>query len=394
MKPAILVLTSTYPRWANDPDPGFVHELCRRLAPDYEVHVLAPHCRGAQRRETMDAVHVHRFRYFLTSGQQLAYDGGMLTKLQLRPWLALLLPLFFCAQLFSAWRLSRRYRVALVHAHWVIPQGLVAWLLGLLRPAPLVVTSHGADVYGLRGGVASYLKGRVYTAASAVTVVSRAMAEAVGAQVAADKLQVAPMGVDLQQRFVASAPLAGREGLVFVGRLVEKKGVDVLLRAYAHLARQRALPGLSIVGDGPLRPELEGMARDLGLAQSVTFAGAVPNAQLPQLLNRHAIAVVPSVVAASGDQEGLGLVTVEAMGCGCAVIASDLPAIRDVVRDGRNGLLFAPADAGALAVAIERLIDDDALRCELARQGGEGARRDFDWSGAARRYRELFATLL
>ena len=395
LKPAILVLTSTYPRWQQDTEPGFIQELCKRLAPDYTVHVVTSHYRGALPREEMDGVHVHRFRYAPDSLERLVYPGGMLTNVRLHPWTILLLPLFFCGQLFATWRLVRRHRIELVHAHWVIPQGLAVWLLRpVMRCVPLVVTSHGADVYGLRGGLFNALKRRVWSVADAVTVVSNAMAREVSGDLDENKLSVAPMGVDLRETFVPTAALDDRKDIIFVGRLVEKKGVDVLLQGFAGLLRDKQGLRLRIVGDGPWRESLVALTGSLGIEEAVEFLGAVPNGEVPGLLNRHAVSVVPSVVAASGDQEGLGLVSIEAMGCGCAVLASDLPAIRDVVQHERTGLLFKPGDAEDLREGLRRLLWNEDLRVALATAGREFALGSFDWSRAAGKYREIYSGLL
>ena len=372
-----------------------MHELSRRLVGTYEVHVVAPHFEGAALEEDMDGVRVHRFRYFHPGKKALVYDGGMLMNIQRHPWLLLSLPFFLLAQFSTAWCLARRHRVVLVHAHWVIPQGVVAWVLRLFyRRAPLVITSHGGDVYGLNGWLTGFVKRRVYRSSAAVTVVSRAMAEALSQQLPGVDIRVASMGVDLQETFVPQAPLEERRDMIFVGRLVDKKGVDVLLQAFARVVASYPGLRLCIVGHGPLRESLESLVAQLGIGEAVEFAGAVPNMQVPGLLNQHAIAVVPSVIAASGDQEGLGLVGIEAMGCGCAVVASDLPAIRDVVDGEKTGLLFESGNVSELAKSLGSLLEDDGLRLRLAENGRRNALERFDWSIAAENYRKIFARLV
>ena len=394
MKPRVLVLTSTYPRWDGDVEPAFVHELARRLTASHEVHVLAPHYKNASTSELMDGVHVHRFRYCLPSYQRLAYQGGMMTNMRHSPWLLLLLPIFLLSQFVSAFSLVRKHNIDLIHAHWVIPQGLVALVLRyIFRHKVLVVTSHGADVYALNGGIWGRLKTWVYDMANAVTVVSQAMADRVSLTVDCKKLLVAPMGVDLESTFIINRPIEERVGVVFVGRLVEKKGAGVLLAAFEKLTETNPGLRLTIVGDGPDKSLLIQQAIDLGVACSVDFYGAVPNDQIPVILNQHSIAIVPSIVASSGDQEGLGLVSIEAMGCGCAVIASDLPAIHDVVDHMNTGLMFEMGNSGALADVIRRLVSDDSLRCDLALRGNRMVNERFDWSKAAERYIDLFSRL-
>jgi glycosyltransferase involved in cell wall biosynthesis len=298
------------------------------------------------------------------------------------------------SQLYSAWRLVRKHKICLVHAHWVIPQGVVARLLKAICPdVIIVVTSHGGDVYGLNGRFLEYLKSNVYNASKVVTVVSMAMADYLRAVLKDSDIRIAPMGVDLRERFVQKQSLDGRRGIIFVGRLVEKKGVGILLDAFSRVLGDYPQVKLTIIGEGPARTALRQKLAALHIEESVHFLGAVPNSEIPELLNQHAIAVVPSVVAANGDQEGLGLVAIEAMGCACAVIASDLPALRDVVDHNINGLLFEVGNANALATCIRQLVEDEDLRCRLAESGRESVLHKFDWNEATERYRKIFSTL-
>jgi len=390
----ILVVTSTFPRWANDTDPTFVHELSKRLVrEDTEIHVLAPHTRGAKPLETMDGLTVHRFRYCPERFETLAYTTGILDKLRANRLNYVLVPFFLGGMTLAAYRLIIRERFSVVHAHWLIPQGAAcAAAMSLMRGAPpLVCTSHGGDLFGLRGRIPMRIKRWVLARSRSITVVSHYMQEFLNENLGgATRTQVLSMGVDLRTRFVPADGVErnGRE-LIFVGRLVEKKGVTYLLRAFA--AARLTLPDLrlKIVGDGPLRSALETEANELGLGDAVTFIGAVTQDRLPALYSGAVVSVVPSVVTSSGDQEGLGLVTVEALGCGCAVIASDLPAIRDVIEPNENGLLVEPENPEALAGAIVSLLADN----DRAKRFHDVARSSvidrFDWAAITEQYREV-----
>jgi len=395
----ILVLTSTFPRWPGDREPPFVFELCQRLAALHEVLVLAPHCSGAAREERMgERLSVRRFRYAPQRLESLAYEGGILEKLRRARWRWLLVPLFLVCQLMVAVRAVRRYRPDVIHAHWIVPQGIVGVIASLAaragrRPA-LVCTSHGADLFALRGLAAMLLKGCVARHAAALTVVSGAMkARATELGARPEKVRVMPMGVDAQQRFAPHpAGMRARSELLFVGRLVRKKGVGHLLEALALVKSSLPEASLTIVGSGPLEDELRRQARSLGLAECVQFAGAVPNDQLAPYYRRAAALVLPSVVTQEGDQEGLGLVIAEALACECPVVASDLPAIRDVVQDGVTGLLAAPADAPSLAGRISQVLRDPARARELARNGRALVLERFDWPNVGRGYEALLAS--
>jgi glycosyltransferase involved in cell wall biosynthesis len=392
-KHRVLVLTSTYPRWRDDTLPPFVHELARRLAAEFEVHVLAPHARGATRHERLDGVEVHRFRYLPARFETLAYSGGMLPGLRRRPWRLLALPLFLGAEFVAALRLLRRQRFALIHAHWLLPHGLLAVMAARLcgyRPR-ILSTSHGADLYGLNGRVAHWLKQATAARCDQITVVSRAMRDVLAAQTGAGaRCAVLPMGVDTRAQFVPAGEARDPRTLLFVGRLAEKKGLQVALGALA------LLPGevrLRIIGGGAEEPRLRVRAAESALAGRVDFLGPKPNRELPRWFRQSSIVVFPSVVAAGGDQEGLGLVPVEALACGCAVVASDLPAIRDVIQHEHTGLLIRPGDPQELAAAVLRLLEDTGLRQRLAGEGRRYVVTHFDWEHIAREYAKIYRAL-
>ncbi|MGE0810831.1 MAG: glycosyltransferase [Immundisolibacter sp.] len=394
VRPRLLVLTSTFPRWAGDREPPFVYELSRRLTEQFEVHVLTPHAPGARREETLDGVHVHRFRYAPERLQQLAYDGGILARLRERPWRLLLVPCLLAAQAWALRRLLARQRFDVLHAHWIIPQGLAALLAGAPRRVPMLCTSHGGDLFGLRGPLATHLKRRVLAQSAAVTVVSEAMREAVLALRPGRVVDVVPMGTDLGGCFTPpEQPARAPDTLLFAGRLVEKKGVVHLLDAVARLRATGRAVTLIIAGDGPLRGALQTHAAQLGIGAHVTFMGAVEHTRLAGLFQQAAVAVVPSVVAVDGDQEGFGLVIVEAMGCACPVVASRLPAINDIALDGETALLVPPADADALASAIARVLDDTDGAAQRAAAARVRVLERFGWESVSRRYADLLDRL-
>ena len=120
----LLVLSSTYPRWTGDHEPGFVHELSKRLTDDFDIHVLCPHSPNTKKREHMDGITVHRFQYAPTPLETLVSDGGIMNNLKHHHWKWLLLPTFFLSMIWNTVRLIRQLNPDAIHAHWLIPQGL------------------------------------------------------------------------------------------------------------------------------------------------------------------------------------------------------------------------------------------------------------------------------
>lgn len=386
-KPKLLVLASTYPRWAGDHEPGFVHELCRRLTDRFDVFFLGPHAPGASRNETLDGVKIRRFRYAPAALETLVNDGGIVTNLRRQPWKWLLVPAFLVALGYSTWRELNRLQPDVVHAHWLLPQGLVMAVLSSLRQAPpFLVTSHGADLFALRGSVFVALKRFVVRRAAALTVVSQAMVDGlrrIGA--GSRKLLVRPMGVDLKHRFTPDGSVdRSLDEILFVGRLVEKKGLRYLIDALPKILRDYPNARLTVAGYGPAEQDLRQQVHNLGLEDHVCFVGSVVQEQLPELYRRAAVFVAPFVEAVSGDQEGLGLVTVEAIGCGCPAIVSAVGATR-----GLPAQKVPPENSDAIATAVVEILGRDPKErdAEAARQ--RMGIEQFDWQAVAAAYGEL-----
>ena len=127
-KPTILVLASTFPRWKGDTEPRFVYDLCLRLKEEFSIVILAPHAKGTKLKEEMDGLQVHRYRYAPEGLENLAYEGGITAKLKGNKLNYLILPLFFLGQWLAILKLLKQQPVKVIHAHWLIPQGILALL--------------------------------------------------------------------------------------------------------------------------------------------------------------------------------------------------------------------------------------------------------------------------
>lgn len=393
-RPCVLVLTSTYPRWQGDPEPGFVHELGKRLVQPFRMIVLGPHAPGALPHEILEGVEIFRYRYAPERLETLVNDGGIVTNLRNRRWKTCLVPGFVLMQAWHAWRLIRSRKVDLIHAHWLIPQGLIAALLRALpgRKVPFVVTSHGADLYALKGGILDALKRFVVGRAGATTVVSHPMLEKLNSLHAdTSRTRIIPMGADLTERFTPNETIVRSEReILFVGRLVEKKGVRYLLEAMPAVLRSFPDAHLTIAGFGPEMEALRVQATRLGLDHVISFLGAVSQADLPRLYRRASLLTAPFIRARTGDQEGLGLVLLEAVGCGCPILAGDVPAVAEVLGNDFDDMAVTANDVEGLgACIIEALSSPDRIRDRTTQLRQVLAIR-FDWSNVASRYQDLF----
>ena len=396
MKKKILVLSSTFPRWAYDHEPPFVYELSSRLTDQYDVHVLAPHTSGSKIDENLQNLTVHRFKYAPERFETLAYNGGISTNLRLHPLRYFLVFPFILAELFSALRIARKEKIDLIHAHWIIPQGLIAIIASALvrkHPATLI-TAHGADVFTRQGTLTSALKRFVLNRCDHLTVVSKGMAEAVKELKPECNIDIIPMGTNLTHTFTPDDSKRTKPQLVFVGRLVEKKGVKYLIDAFQQLNSRYPDLELIIVGHGPEKESLQEYAHTLGISQNVQFTGGLPQEEIPAYLQQSSVAVFPFIQAVDGDQEGFGLVLVESMGCGCATLTTDLPAVRDIINDRVTGLFIEEKNSNEIATRVSELLENDVLREKLSENGRNYVVSNFDWSVITKSYIRVIACLL
>lgn len=394
--PKILVLTSTFPRWQGDKEPRFVFDLCQRLSQEFSIHVLAPHAPHIARREVMGNLVITRFRYFIPRWQSLAYGGGILNRLKENPLRISLIPFFFIAQILAIRKILKSHNILAIHAHWLIPQGASAVLAKVGNTViPLLCTSHGGDLYGLQHPVFRLIKRWIIRKCGMVTVVSQAMKEELFDIEPLVKSRVIPMGTDLTSLFCPRPNMARKSAtLLFVGRLVEKKGVRYLIDAFSLVLHRHPDAVLLIVGSGPEETALRHHSKDIDILNNTHFLGAINHRKLPDLYRQATMTIVPSIITSSGDQEGLGLVIVEALGCQCPVIASDLPAIHDVIEDGKTGLLVPPGNSEQLADAINNLLENPQQRTALARTGRTNLKERFDWENITERYSRLLKALI
>ena len=393
----VLYLVSAYARDPADLITPWLVETIRRLRDrGVEVEVLAPAFRGL-RTQVVDGVRVHRFRYAPRAWETLTHEQTAPDRIRERPLFLTLVPGYVAAGSLAAARLARRGGFDVVHAFWPLPHGLLGVAAQRAARVPLVSTFFGVELTWMEKELpflAPVLRRSVRRSA-AVTAISSYTAERLRRQVPSAQPVIIPFGATVEPpaelpppRQDPAAPFA----LLFVGRLVERKGVHVLLEALATLPRDRPVT-LHVLGDGPERARLEAQAAALGLDGRVRFHGFVPAEALRGHLAACDAFVLPAVVDAKGDVEGLGVVLLEAMSYGKPTIASAAGGILDIVQDGRNGRLVRPGDVPALAAAITKLMDDPALGRELGLHGREDVQTRFSWDVIVDRLVEVYRSV-
>jgi glycosyltransferase involved in cell wall biosynthesis len=254
-------------------------------------------------------------------------------------------------------------------------------------------TAHAKDIYE-QSVKTDALRLKVKNAAAVVTVSDynrEHLVRTLGPE--AEGVRRIYNGLDLGE-FPAPAAEPARSGepeVIGVGRLVEKKGFDDLLRACAVLKREGTPIRCAIVGTGPEEPALRSMVESLGLSDRVRLVGARPRAEVIEMMRGAWALAAPCVVGADGNRDGLPTVLLEAMALGTPCISTPVTGIPEVVGDGRTGLLVAERNPEALAGAIRRLVTDRSLVASLCREARRLVEREFDIHHNAAAMREMFS---
>lgn len=426
----VIHVVTAFPRHADDPITPWLVELVRRQRADgLDASVLAPAYRGGPASEAT-GLPVRRFRYAPAPLETLTHDQTVPDRLRGSPLQAALLPPYLVGGVLAAWRIGRRDPPDVVHVHWPMPHALFGASLrrGSSGRGAVVCSYYSVEILWVRSRLPLLLPFLRWTTRTAdeVTAISTSTAAAVRSLV--DRpVAVIPYGAALADdgdppaRGAFSGPDDEPVRVLFVGRLVERKGVEVLVRALAEGRGKFPRPvELRIVGTGEWAPKIEAAIEAAGLGASARERRGVDGVPGPSengfspdtadnlsqesreprrpavravLLGRLSdaalrgeyvaadVLVLPAVRDAKGDTEGLGVVLLEALRFERPVIGSEIGGIPDIIRHGETGLLCPPGDSRRLAEALAELMRNPAEARELARRGRAHAATTFGWDG-------------
>jgi glycosyltransferase involved in cell wall biosynthesis len=255
-------------------------------------------------------------------------------------------------------------------------------IASIIKRKPLVITwlevwdLYWYEYLGIIGGSIGRIIERLTMLLpdSIVAISQKTRSDLVSCKVRPERIDVIPVGIDLE-RIIKIAPAPRTTDVLFAGRLIHEKRVDLLLNAMAIAKKEVPMISCTIIGDGPERGALEDLTAKLGLKENVTFTGFVDQDGLTAQMKSSKVFVLSSV------REGFGLVIIEANACRLPVISMkhEMSAVRELVQDGVNGLLISKISPRAIAEAILTIVRDDALRERLAENGFEMSKR-YAWS--------------
>ncbi len=354
--------------------------------------VLAPSYKGLGDQQVF-GIEVRRFRYFPKLWEDLTHDETTPVRLKRKPWYIIHVPFL----LFFGWlyvrRLLRREDFDIVQVHWPFPMGIIG------SPAhkkfPTIHKIYTAEAALVRkSSFFRWVLSHILKRADRFLAISSYAAQQFEQYVTDDITVIAEGSRFPEQRpeFVPP-PENGPFNILFVGRMVERKGIRYLIQAMPHILKQIDAH-LTLVGTGMEKQMLEDLTESIGMTAHITFAGRVTHEEKVEAYRNSHVFVLPACFDSSGDTEGLGVVLLEALGYGKPVVASGVGGIVDIVKHEKTGLLVPEKDPEALAKTIVRILTDSSLYLRLAEDGYEYGIKNFSVPSTARQTWEVYREML
>ena len=393
----VLHVVTAFPRWEGDVITPWLFETLKRLqSQEIEVKVLTSSYKGLK-SQVVSGIHVLRFRYFLKPWENLTHEEHAPDRMK-KGILYKILPFFYLIFGSAAIiRAVRREPFDIVHVHWPFPHALFGYLAKKAGGTKIVTTFYGVELRWVKTKMAflkSFLRWGIGFS-DKVTAISSYTAREVRELVPDDEVavEVIPYTITVTAKLNQESQAKPLLPLVlYVGRLVERKGVEYLIRAFAEVVRE--VPSeLVIVGKGPEDERLHQLTEELNLVQKVHFKGWVSRNELEKLYNQCNVFVLPAIIDSKGDTEGLGVVLLEAMSYMKPVVASNLGGITDIVKDRETGLLVNEKDPHGLSEAIKSLLSDPSLAASLGKRGYEHVQKQFSWERILSQWTALYGGL-
>lgn len=316
----ILFLASTLPRFKNDNQAPFVLEQAsawRKARPHDNVYILAPHDNAAAKQEQLDGIHINRFVYWWPKKlQKLAYPA-ILPNIRRNPLLLIEVPAFLIAELCAALNMIKCHKIDMVYAHWILPQGLIAFFINKLLKTPYVLQNHSSDlrVFNKFSKIGKYIAQRIILRAKVLFCVNSSLRQEAldlfteeELPKVSDKTHTLPMGVNSLIKKQSDMNIPTTYDFGAIGRLTKKKGFDLFIQALSVLKKRGVAFTTAIAGDGEERAALEKISTGL----NIDFLGFVSEEKKLSFFDKTKFVIFPSI-SAKGDVEGLPVAILESL---------------------------------------------------------------------------------
>lgn len=387
----VLFITSTFPLTEKDPQVPWMGQLVRRLKDrGVDIDVFAPASRGSK-SYAFHEIPVYRFRYAPAPWEILTHDEGSLFRLRTNKLLFFLPFFYFLFGIIAIVRHITKNHYDVIHVHWPFPQGILGIVAKYITHAKLIYSIYGAEfALMVRVPAGTFIFRKLIELADSVICISTYTKKRIQ-KIATVVPHVIPFNTAIErpQGKHNRKKQGKRKRILFVGRLIERKGVVYLIDAMKSVVHSIDAQ-LDIVGRGPLFDELQKRVQELKLDYYVKLRGSVSNAQLYRFYQECDVFVLPAVMDKWKDTEGLGVVLLEALSYKKAVVASRVGGITDIVKHKKNGLLVPEKDVDELSRTVVTLLKNDFLRRQLGEAGYSYVLKHFNWDRIVEEIMKLY----
>lgn len=387
----VCLLTTSFPQRKNDTQAPFIYELCSALAKKgIRIDVICPAEVHAKKEEIWGNIHVHRFQYMIPrQWQRLTAEGGMVTNLK-SSWIAKTQwPIFSLVFLWKA--LHHAKKADIIHCQWSF-SGVIGVMLKKMLGKKLILTERGSSAHlALKNKAMKATLLYILKNCDMVTANNQHQIGQFYRLGIKKPMMTIPNGIDMKlfrkmDQKVCKKRIKlpeDQRAIVYVGRLVEDKGLEMLMQVMYEVKKRRKDIKCYVIGSGRLEKELKKRVNNLKVQERVIFMGSIPQKEIPYYLNAADALVLPSL------REGRPNVVAEALACGTFVIASDIPGCGELLSLLPHGKLLPPQNTEKWINAIV------ALRIKkIDRKKYEAFRKELTWEKSAEKYEAVYKKII
>ena len=401
----VCLLTHSYPRFPSDTTAPFVEFTAETLQKHgVDVTVLTPDAPKFARTAADHTVNLQTYCYFFPRRfQLLGYSNTLVNDCELKRYVYLLAPFMFLSAIFHLFRLHRKHGFDVIHAQWLLPNGFIGAVLCKVYKLPLVITMQGSDMFvAKQNPFFKWLATWTFKQTAMVTSVTPTFLPELAVLGVPDaKRCLIPNGVEPEAfpppshkqlaslRKTLSIP-ADNLVIFALGRIVLKKGFDVLIQALPLVKEQYPSVTVIIGGEGTDLGRLKTLTKELGISENIRFPGTITRADVPTYFHLCDVFTLPAVFDPKGNVDGCPNVILEAMACGKPVVASNISGIPVVVKGDETGILVAEKNVRQLAEALIALLTDKPKREQFGRAGRARILNELNWDKIIAQFKDVY----
>lgn len=378
----VLYIATAFPRSEDDVITPWLVQAVRRLKNrGVDVDVYTSSYKGLPNQKIY-GINIIRFRYFPKKWENLTHEETAVDRVKKGLLNKLKVPFYLICGTIQIYKHCRNNKYEIIHTHWPLPHALFGYVASQTCKAKHFLYFHGVELMWVRKEL-PFLKPFLRWAISKADVVMCNSSHTASRikEIYNREIVILPSGQSAKPEIEIvpkKTKSDSHKNILFVGRLVERKGVKYLIEAFAQIT-DKIDAILNIVGTGPEKPVLEKLVQEKNLTKKVKFLGQVTAQELNEHYQNCDVFVLPAIIDSKGDTEGLGVVLIEALTYKKPVIATNVGGIVDIIKHNETGILVPEKNSDELAKALLKILQDQSLANRLAEQGYNYVNTKYNW---------------